>query len=169
MAACVQEQAITGVEAHSWPTQRCSLLVFLKPVTTQWTKSLVYGIKAVGTSDFGRCETFLYLTFFCLDCLKMIFFFFLLACADEHKLKIVLTLWCFEVARASLAINLCKSSIKWSLEQESESGEDNLRVGKNPQRFALCLSHSPWGHSPLTHTCTHMHLCTQATITPPPS
>lgn len=72
---------------------------------------------------------------------------------------------CFEVAWASSAtINLCKSSIKWSLVQESKSGRDNLHVGRNPQRLALCLSHSPWGHSLLTHTCMHMHLCTQATI-----
>lgn len=92
---------------------------------------------------------------FLFGLLQNFFFFFLLACGDERKLKFVLTLWCSEAVRASLAINLCKSSIKWSLEQESKSGEDNLRVGKNPQRFALCLSHSPWGHSPLTHTCTY--------------
>lgn len=48
--------------------------------------------------------------------------------------------------------------------QESESGGDNLHVGRNPQRFAFCLSHSPWGDSLLTHTCTHTHLCTQSAI-----
>lgn len=50
---------------------------------------------------------------------------------------------------------------------KSKSGEDNLCVGRNPQRFALCLSHSPWGHSPLTHM--HAYALMYASYHPPPT